>query len=186
MINHSFPWPVLKRFQIDATAECAARDHDLLAGLKAAGFVLDSGPDSAGLWTKYLSRGGGYYIDTGCSRLIADGLIQVKSSAIKSINPHSVTFEDGAELEADEIIFATGYSNMQDTAAEIFGNTVAEKAGPVWGFDEGWETRGVWRRSGHPGFWYMAGNLALCRFYSKCLALALKGLEENMYSWEDL
>lgn len=185
MINHSFPWPVVKRFHVDVTDAMAKKDRDLLKGLQSAGFSLDSGPGAAGLWIKYLSRGGGYYIDTGCSALIANGDIRVKSSSITRINAQSVTFEDGTELGADEIIFATGYSNMQDTAADIFGQEVADKAGPVWGFDEEWETRGVWRRSGLEGFWYMAGNLALCRFYSKRMALAIKGLEEGLWGWGD-
>lgn len=38
------------------------RDAPLLNKLTEAGFKLDSGPDEAGLWIKYLSRGGGYYI----------------------------------------------------------------------------------------------------------------------------
>ena len=185
VINHSFPWPVLKRFQVDATVECASRDREMLSGLQSAGFCLDSGPDAAGIWVKYLSRGGGYYIDTGCSALIANGSIGLKPSPIARINAHSATFEDGSEIEADEIILATGYSNMQDTAAEIFGQEVADKAGPVWGFDEEGETRGVWRKGGKEGFWYMAGNLALCRFYSRCVALGIKGLEEGLLKWED-
>jgi hypothetical protein len=161
------------------------RDQKLLEGLKSSGFQLDSGPDAAGLWIKYLSRGGGYYIDTGCSELIANGHVHIKHSTISKINEHSMSFDDGSELEADEIILATGYGNMQDTAADIFGNEVAEKAGPVWGFDKEGETRGVWRRSGQEGFWYMAGNMALCRYYSKLVALAIKGLEEGLYKYEE-
>ena len=176
----------MKRFQVDATNECARRDADLLSGLQAAGFRLDSGPDAAGLWTKYLSRGGGYYIDTGCSDLIANGSIKIKScSDIERIDGRRVLFPDCSELEADELVFATGYSTMQDTAAEIVGPEIAAAAGPVWGFDAEGETRGVWRRSGHRGFWYMGGNLALCRFYSRTVALGIKGLEEGLYKWND-
>jgi hypothetical protein len=39
----------------------------------------------------------------------------------------------------------------------------------------------MWRFSGHPGFWYMGGNLALCRTYSKLVALQIKALEEGLF-----
>jgi hypothetical protein len=185
VIGHSFPSPVLKRFQMDATNECTKRDHEMLAGLQSVGFSLDSGPDGAGLWTKYLSRGGGYYIDTGCSALLASGAIKLKATSITRINAHSIALADGDEIPADEIIFATGYGNMQETAGEILGEEVAKEAGEVWGFDAEGETRGVWRRSGMEGFWYMGGNLALCRFYSRALALQIKGMEEKLLTWGD-
>ena len=38
----------------------------------------------------------------------------------------------------------------------------------------------MWRPSGHPRFWYMGGNLALCRIYSKFLALQIKGVEVGL------
>lgn len=40
----------------------------------------------------------------------------------------------------------------------------------------------MWRPSGHPGFWYMGGNLALCRIYSKFLALQIKAIEAGLVS----
>lgn len=40
----------------------------------------------------------------------------------------------------------------------------------------------MFRPSGHPGFWFMGGNLALCRIYSKFLALQIKAIEEGLYS----
>lgn len=64
LINYSFPNAVAKISQIQATREMLRRDAKLLNGLTAAGFALDSGPDESGLWMKYLSRGGGYYIGT--------------------------------------------------------------------------------------------------------------------------
>ena len=78
LINMSVPNPVAKRFKIDATAEQNRRDADLLQGLTAAGFSLDNGPDCAGLFMKYIHRGGAYYIDLGTLQLIADGKIKIK------------------------------------------------------------------------------------------------------------
>jgi len=168
----SIPNPIAKRLQIAATNEMMRRDGTLLRGLAAAGFALDSGPDGSGLFMKYLSRGGGYYIDVGASQLIEDEKIKIKQGQeVKTIKAHSLVLVDDSEIEADEIVFATGYQNMRETARKVFGNELAEMVHDVWGFDDEGETRGIWRRSGHAGFWFFGGNLALCRFYSRLLAL---------------
>lgn len=110
----SIPNPILKRLHIDATKEIARRDAKLLEGLSKAGFMLDTGPDDSGLFMKYFQRGGGYYIDVGASQLIVDGKIKMKQGVeITSVKPHGISFADGTELPADEIVFATGYSNMR-------------------------------------------------------------------------
>ncbi|MCJ1405129.1 hypothetical protein MMC11_008355 [Xylographa trunciseda] len=187
LINYSIPNPVLKRVHTDATREMMKRDAPILRGLAKAGFAVDSGPDASGLMMKYLHRGGGYYIDIGASQLIADGKIKIKQGQeISRINAHSITFADGDELKADEIIFATGYQNMRETARKIFGDALADRVGDVWGFDEEGETRSMWRRSGHPGFWFFGGNLALCRYYSRLLALQIKALEVGLMKDEDV
>lgn len=41
------------------------------------------------------------------------------------------------------------------------------------------------RRTGHPGFWFFGGNLALCRYFSRMLALQIKALEEGIMKYED-
>ena len=178
IINMSVPNPLTKRLAIDSTREMMRRDQKLLRGLTDAGFAVDSGPDGAGLFIKYLSRGGGYYIDVGTSQLIADKKIAIKQGQeVKVIKPHSLVLADDSELEADEIVFATGYQNMRESARKVFGNELADAVHDVWGFDDEGEVRGMWRRSGHPGFWFFGGNLALCRFYSRLLALQIKAIE---------
>ena len=179
----SIPYPLAKRLHISATNEMFARDCTLLSGLVAAGFAVDSGPDGAGLFMKYLSRGGGYYIDVGTSQLIADRKIKIaQGQEVKAVKAHSLVLADGKELAADEIVFATGYQNMRQTARKIFGDELADRIKDVWGFDQEGETRGMWRRSGHPGFWFFGGNLALCRFYSRLLALQIKAIEVGLTS----
>ena len=54
-----------------------------------------------------------------------------------------------------------------------------------WGFDEEGELRTMWRRTGHPGFWFFGGNLALCRYFSRMLALQIKAMEERIMKYED-
>lgn len=155
-------------------------DSPLLDGLAKSGFQLNSGPDDAGIYMSYLQRGGGYYIDVGASNLIIEGKIKVQSGrGIDQILPHGLRLTDGTEIAADLIIFATGYQNMVSHTRHIFGDTLADQIDSVWGFDEEGEVRGMWRRTGHPGFWFMGGNLSLCRYFSKILALQIKTLLEG-------
>lgn len=177
----SLPAELFKSLQIGTTELQNANDAKLLQGLQKVGFQLDMGPGGGGFFVKYFQRGGGYYIDVGCSQLIIDGEIKIKQGQeITEILPRGLRFADGSELEADEIIFATGYQNMRTEARNIFGDEVADRIGDVWGFDEEGEFRTMWRRSGHPGFWFMGGNLAICRYFSKILALQIKAVEEGI------
>jgi hypothetical protein len=178
---HSLPSEVLKSLQVKITELQGKHDAKILEGLEKVGFGLDRGPENAGLFMKYFQRGGGYYIDVGGSQLIIDGQVKIKQGQeIQEILPHGLRFADGSELEADEIVFATGYKNMRTTAREIFGDEVADRVGDIWGYDSEGEMRTIWRKTGHPGFWFHGGNLALCRYYSKLLALQIQALEEGI------
>ncbi|KAF1937599.1 FAD/NAD(P)-binding domain-containing protein [Clathrospora elynae] len=177
----SMPSALLKAQQIKVTKVQAEHDKNIHDGLRAAGFGLDSGPMDSGLLIKYFQRGGGYYIDVGASQLIIDGKIKVKQGQeIAKILPNGIEFADGTKLEADEIVFATGYQNMRTQARKIFGDEVADRVNDVWGFNEEGEFRTMWQKSGHPGLWFMGGNLALSRFYSRILALQIKAIEEGI------
>jgi hypothetical protein len=181
------PNHVVKALNIAGTKVCNKMDEKILQGLEKAGFKLDRGPDESGLWMKYLQRGGGYYLDVGCSQLIIDGKIKIKQGQeIAKVLPNGLEFADGEIIEADEIVFATGYLNMRTQCRKIFGDDIADRVKDVWGFDKEGEIRTMWRKSGHPGFWFMGGNLALCRWYSLQLALQIKGLVEGIYKYEDL
>ncbi|KEF51107.1 uncharacterized protein A1O9_12830 [Exophiala aquamarina CBS 119918] len=178
---HSLPSEVLKSLQVKVTELQRQHDAKTLEGLSKAGFKLDSGPENSGLFMKYFQRGGGYYIDVGGSQLIIDGKVKMKQGQeIDEILPRGIRFADGSELEADEIIFATGYQNMRTQAREIFGDEIADRVGDIWGYDAEGEMRTIWRQTGHPGFWFMGGNLALCRYYSKLLALQIKASLEKL------
>lgn len=89
---------------------------------------------------------------------------------------------DGTELPADEIVFATGYQNMRTQARDIFGDHIADRLRDIWGFDEAGEFRALWRDAGHPSgaFHYHGGNLAICRYFSRVLALQIKAHLEGL------
>lgn len=181
LLAWSTPVEVLKATHYGFTQLQQQRDKTTIDGLKKAGFKVDKGPDDCGLYIKYLQRGGGYYIDVGASQLIIDGKIKVKQGQeVAEVLPHGLKFADGTELEADEVIFATGYQNMRTQARAIFGDKVADELGDVWGFDQSGELRTLWRKSGHPGFWFHGGNLSVCRYYSRILALQIKAQLEGL------
>lgn len=177
----SAPMEVLKAVHLEKTRTQQVEDGETLTGLTKAGFKVDRGPDECGLTIKYFQRGGGYYIDVGASQLIIDGKIKVKQGQeVAEILPQGLRFADGEELEADEVVFATGYQNMRTQARGIFGDEIADSLGDVWGIGEDGEFRHLWRHSGHPGFWYHGGNLAICRYFSKVLALQIKAQLEGL------
>lgn len=170
-----FPFPLLGALHEGATAVLNELDGDLLAGLEAAGFGVDRGLGGGGLFMKYLTRGGGYYIDVGASQLIIDGKIKIKQGVeIERFTADGVVFTDGTELPADIVVLATGYQNMRESARALLGDAVADRCEPVWGLDDEGELRTIWRRSGHPGLWFMGGNLQQSRFYSTFLALQIQ------------
>lgn len=181
LLSWATPAEVLKAAHLEMTRVQQEKDRSTLKGLARAGFVVDKGPDDCGLYIKYFQRGGGYYIDVGASQLIIDGKVKVKQGQeVVEVLPRGLKFADGTELEADEIVFATGYQNMRTQARAIFGDKVADQLGNIWGFDESGEFRSLWRASGHPGFWFHGGNLAVCRYYSRVLALQIKAQLEGL------
>ncbi|WP_254070461.1 hypothetical protein [Acidisphaera sp. L21] len=138
---------------------------------------------------KYLRRGSGYYIDIGASEMIANNTIKLHSdSGIAAIKPHSVLLEDGNELPADLIVYATGYSSMTDWAEMLILKEVTDAVGPCWGLnsditrDPGpWEgeLRNLWKPTAQEALWFHGGNLAQSRHYSRYLALQLKARMEG-------
>ncbi|MBL7252998.1 flavin-containing monooxygenase [Paractinoplanes lichenicola] len=168
------PWPLVLEMAKEGVKDTARKDADLLARLDAAGFQRNDGPDGTGLMGYALAYGGGYYIDVGASGLIADGKIKIaQGSGLAGFTPDGIRLEDGRTLEADLVVLATGYRNMRETARRLFGDGVADRLPLVLGIGEDGEIGGLYRRTGHPAFWYMGGPLAWVRIYSKHLALQI-------------
>lgn len=181
LIFQSMPIKLLNLVFQQQNRESMTLEKDLHDSLKKAGFKGDCGYGGTGLFGKYFRRGGGYYIDVGCSKLIAEGKIAIEQGKeIERFTENGLIFTDGSKIDNLAIVvLATGYSNMRDTARKIFGNKVADKLNPVWGLDEEGEIKTMWRDSGHPNFWYMGGNLAASRYFSKRLALKIIAQERG-------
>ncbi|KAJ5904215.1 hypothetical protein N7504_006598 [Penicillium tannophilum] len=182
IVSESLPFPVQFALSVHNTKRFAAAEKETLDGLRKAGFQLDFGVDGAGIARAYMTRGGGYYIDVGCSQLIIDGKIKVKHSprGITGFGPRELCLEDGSTLPADIVVLATGYDNMRTTVRKVLGDKIADRCQDVWDLDNEGELRGMWRPSGHPGFYYFGGNLALCRVYSKFLAFQINAVETGL------
>ncbi len=190
MIFASVPYRIMHEFQVPVYAEMKTRDAAFYDRLRAAGFMLDFGDDDSGLFMKYLRRGSGYYIDVGASDLIADGKIKLKSGvAVEEILPHGVRLSDGTELQADVIVYATGYGSMNGWAAKLINQDVADKVGKCWGLgsdttkDPGpWEgeLRNMWKPTQQEALWFHGGNLHQSRHYSLYLALQMKARMEGL------
>jgi putative flavoprotein involved in K+ transport len=190
LIFASTPFRLLPDAQRPLYAEIARRDRDLLARLNAAGFRTDFGEDGSGLLMKALRTGSGYYIDVGCSDLIASGEVKVRSGVeIARFAEDAAILTDGSALPADLVVYATGYLPMNEWVAKIVSREVADLIGPNWGYGSGtrgdpgpWEgeLRNMWKPLKQEALWFHGGNLHLSRHYSLYVALQLKARMEGI------
>jgi putative flavoprotein involved in K+ transport len=170
-------------------AQIRKDDAPFYDALAKAGFKLTFGEDETGIGTMYIRRGSGYYIDVGASELIADGRIKLKSSPIDHLTETGVVLKDGTVLGADLVVYATGYGSMNQWAAALISQDVADKVGKCWGVGSGtakdpgpWEgeLRNMWKPTAQEALWFHGGNLAQSRHYSRYLAIQLKARLEGL------
>jgi putative flavoprotein involved in K+ transport len=156
-------------------------DRPLLEGLERRGFKLDFGDDGTGWQFKYLTRGGGYYFNVGCSDLIVKGDVGLAQfSHIAEFVADGARLRSGETLAADLIVLATGYKGPDAMVRKLFGDEVAGRVGPIWGFGEEQELRNMFTRTRQAGLWFIAGSFAQCRIYSKYLGLQVKACEAGL------
>ncbi|MEO1224778.1 MAG: NAD(P)/FAD-dependent oxidoreductase [Pseudomonadota bacterium] len=190
LISASMPYALMADVQKPMAEAIARKDADLLERLEKVGFLLDFGDDGTGLPMKYMRRGSGYYIDVGASDMIADGKIKLKSGvSIDEITETGTVLSDGTTLDADLIVYCTGYGSMNGWAALLISQEVADKVGKCWGlgsdttYDPGpWEgeQRNMWKPTQQEALWFHGGNLHQSRHYSLYLALQLKARLEDI------
>ncbi len=178
LITTSMPISLVRKSHIALTETARNMDKELLDGLERRGFKLDFGEDGTGWQFKYLTRGGGYYFNVGCSDLIVKGEIGLAQfSDIATFVAAGALLRSGETLAADLIVLATGYMGQEHLVSKLFGDDVARRVGPIWGFGDGQELRNMFTRTAQPGLWFIAGSFAQCRIYSKYLGLQIKACE---------
>jgi putative flavoprotein involved in K+ transport len=195
----SVPYRIMPEAQIPLYEQIRERDRDFYAALERAGFRLDFGDDGSGLFMKYLRRGSGYYIDVGASQLVADGAIALAQGQVVRLTEDAVVLEDGTELPADLVVYATGYGSMNGWVADLISPEVADRVGKVWGLGSGttkdpgpWEgeERNMWKPTQQEALWFHGGNLHQSRHYSQFLSLQLKarleGIETPVYGLQEV
>ncbi|MBS0537469.1 MAG: NAD(P)/FAD-dependent oxidoreductase, partial [Proteobacteria bacterium] len=185
----SLPYALQPAASKPMMAQIRKDDAGFYDGLGKAGFKLTFGEDETGIGTMYIRRGSGYYIDVGASELIADGRIKLKSAEIDRLTETGVVLKDGTALDADLVVYATGYGSMNQWAGALISPEVADKVGKCWGVGSGtakdpgpWEgeLRNMWKPTAQEGLWFHGGNLAQSRHYSRYLALQLKARLEGL------
>jgi cation diffusion facilitator CzcD-associated flavoprotein CzcO len=183
LLATSFPYPVLQRAYQMSTAKGRIVDRKLIKTLEQRGFKIWYGEDETGFQMMYLRYGGGYYFNVGCSELIISGAVKLlQFSDIDRFVAEGARLKDGSTVPAELLVLATGYKNQQESVRLYLGDAIADRIGPVWGFDEGGELRNMWRRTAQPGLWFTAGSLAQCRIFSRYLAIQIKALELELSS----
>ena len=92
---------------------------------------------------------------------------------------------DGSIVPCDVLVLATGFQKMQENIRAMFGDVVAEKVGKVWGFDEDYQMRAMWRRTGQEGLWITGGSLLDSRIFSRFMTLEIKAALEGLLPDKD-
>jgi len=189
LIFASLPYRILHQFQKPVYDRIREVDAEFYRDLEKAGFRLDFGADDSGLFMKYLRRGSGYYIDIGASQLIINGKIKLVAGQVQEITETGVLLDNGTEIPADVIVYATGYGSMNGWVADLVSQEVADKVGKVWGLGsdtpkdpgprEG-EQRNMWKPTQQEALWFHGGNLHQSRHYSQFLSLQLKARMEGV------
>jgi cation diffusion facilitator CzcD-associated flavoprotein CzcO len=181
LIAASMPLVLARRSHVLMTEHAKTLDKDLLDGLERIGFKLDFGEGGTGWQFKYLTRGGGYYFNVGCSDLVASGAIKLAQfTDIETFVADGARLKNGNTIEADLIVLATGYRPQEELVRKLFGASVADRVGPIWGFGEEQELRNMYTRTAQAGLYFIAGSLAQCRINSRYLALQIKAIEEGL------
>jgi putative flavoprotein involved in K+ transport len=199
LVLASLPYRIIADFQKPISDSMRLRDKDFYDRLERADFWLDFGDDDSGQFMKYLRRGGGFYIDVGASGLICDGSIKLCHGRVERLTEETVILDNGTELPADLVVYATGFRSMNSWVADIIGQDVANKVGKVWGFGSGttqdpgpWEgeLRNMWKPTQQENLWFHGGNLHQSRHYSLFLALQLKarceGIRTPVYGLQEV
>ncbi|KAI9010547.1 hypothetical protein DFJ74DRAFT_684858 [Hyaloraphidium curvatum] len=166
--------------------QLASAEPDRFKSVREKGLqVVDVGGD---IMHNLLERAGGHYVQMpGATEMIAEGKVAVKSGVFPvAYTAKGLKMNDGSEIETDAILWATGFSdkNARNVAARAFGKggeEIGKRMDATWCVDAEGEVRGLWKRQRDvDNFWVMGGFTSQQRYYSKFLALQIKGALEGI------
>ncbi|MBT6095373.1 MAG: NAD(P)/FAD-dependent oxidoreductase [Rhodospirillaceae bacterium] len=178
LISISIPLDVVKQVHKHLTDQVRVIDKPILDGLAAKGFKLHFGEDGTGWNLLFRTRGGGYYFNIGGSELIVEGRVGLTQwDDMEGFTADGYAMKDGTQRNADLIVLATGFKGFEHAVETMFGTTVLDRVGQIWGFDDNQELANMWMATPQPGLWFTAGAFSQCRMFSKYLALQIKARE---------
>ncbi|KAI8945807.1 flavin-binding monooxygenase [Xylaria longipes] len=184
VLGNSLPLKLIRTVSIDLTRLMCAYDKATLEGLRKAGMALRTGEDGYGLADYQLIHGGRFYIDRGASQMIVDGRIKISrcdGGNINAFHAKGLILADGTQIDADVVVYATGYRGVEVTVERLMGPDFAKKVGAIIGSRDAENERvGWWRPTGAPCFWYMTGSFLWCRQFSLPLALQIAAIENGL------
>ncbi|MCC6531286.1 MAG: NAD(P)/FAD-dependent oxidoreductase [Burkholderiales bacterium] len=173
--------PVVRKIMQMITARMVELDRKTIEGLIACGFKWTMGEDGTGHNMMIRKRYGGYYLDAGGAELIIKGDIGLlQFERIERFVAAGALLKDGSIERADLIVLATGFVPQAEVVAQMLGETVANKIGPVWGIGADGEMNNMWKRTAQEGLWFVGGSFSNCRTYSRYVALQIKAIEEGL------
>jgi cation diffusion facilitator CzcD-associated flavoprotein CzcO len=158
-------------------AQLASQEPDRYSSLREAGFpVIDNRDTNAALMHNLIERGGGHYVDTGATKLLAEGKVAFRAGVEpKAYTKSGLRLPDDTGLDADAVIWCTNYADKdaRETVADIM--KIALPVDATWGVDEEGEIRGMWKRhSKVDNYWFMGGFTQQHRWHSRTLAQQIK------------
>ena len=142
-----YPLPVQRLMAKAGIKMCADANPKYFDRIESQGWAVERDGD---LWGMMYDREGGHFFDLGSAELVANGTVAVRCDALPvAYSPTGLDMSDGSHIEADVIVFATGYTgNLKDTARKVFGDGVGSSLEEFWQCDEDGESRGAWKYTG--------------------------------------
>ncbi|RGP81289.1 putative flavo involved in k+ transport [Fusarium longipes] len=170
----------------------ASQEPDRYSALAKAGFpVLDSCASDQALYSNSVEMAGGYYIDTGGTKILAQRKANVEAGVeLVAFTETGLVFSDGSKADTGAVIWCTGFADRDacDTAVEILGGNkavnhdylmdpgeIAARLDATWGVDSEGEISGMWKRHSRlENYWIIGGFTQQHKWYSQVLALQIK------------
>ncbi|POS69877.1 hypothetical protein DHEL01_v211728, partial [Diaporthe helianthi] len=193
-VNGQLGWALYARM-------AATKDKDKYKPLLEKGFPVYDSAEGGDLTQHLIENGGKHFNDIGEGiRYIVEGKVAVRGL----VQPTAYTetgleLSDGSVIEADSIIWATGFDSDKDrsTTTQVLGTEtflgdehgdadcvlgpedVSALRDGIWGLDKEGELRGMFKRHYRvPNYYIHGGTTVQHRYHSKNIALLIKaGLE---------
>ncbi|KAJ5939736.1 hypothetical protein N7466_002870 [Penicillium verhagenii] len=185
LLANSLPTAVVRTLGLGMTQMITANDKAMLDGLEKAGLAVKR-DEGENLLDYLLVNGGHFYFDQGASQMIIDGRIKVQrcEQGVQGFDAEGIILGDGTKIQSDIVILATGVHGADKMIEQIVAKEFMDKVGDVASLDDSQERKGVWRPTGVPGFWFMAGNFVWSRQFAPVLALQIAAVERALRGYE--